>query len=78
MSVSIDIEKIEKQRIRQGLQKSELARRAGISPGRYTQILSEARQGKLPFAPTIKQIVQALGMSMEEILVEEETEKATA
>jgi len=53
-----------------GLSKQEFARRAGFTPGRYTQLLQQAREGRAVFAPTAKKIATVLGLSPNEILVE--------
>jgi transcriptional regulator with XRE-family HTH domain len=70
MSLRLNVEAIEKRRIEMGLSKQELARRAGFSPGRYTQILREAKEGKLAFAPTAKGIATVLSISPDELFIE--------
>ena len=67
-----DLQKIEKSRIIKGLAKKDLAEKAGISPGTYTLIL----RGENHHPPTIKKIADALGLSMEEIYIEEEAKSA--
>lgn len=70
MSIVLNIDVIEKKRIELGLTKQELARRAGISPGRYTQIIDEARSGRPAFAPTTKELATALGLSVSDIVID--------
>ena len=69
-----NIPKIEKARIIKGLAKKDLAEKAGISPGTYTQILA----GENHYPPTIKKIADALALEMEDILVNEEEAGVTA
>jgi transcriptional regulator with XRE-family HTH domain len=70
MSITLDVEKVERRRTELGLTKGELARRAGISAGRYTQILAEAKEGKTPFAPTLAEIAKVLELSAKELLLD--------
>ncbi len=67
-----DTEKIEKARVINGLAKKDLARKAGISPGTYTQVL----RGENHYPPTIKKIADALGLEMEEVCIDEEEAKS--
>ena len=67
-----DISKIEKARILNGLTKGGLAEEARIHPSTYTLIL----KGSNHHPPTIKKIADALGLSMEEIYIEEEAKSA--
>lgn len=73
MSVILDVDEVEKRRNELGLSKTELARRTGISAGRYTQLLGEAREGKKPFAPTVKELAAALRVRVKDIVIEAET-----
>ena len=67
-----DTKKIENARVINGLAKKNLAKKAGISPGTYTQILN----GENLYPPTIKKVADALGLEMEEIYIEEEDKSA--
>lgn len=69
-----DTKKIEKARVLKGLRKSEVARRAGYSPATYTLVL----KGRVQNPPTIKAIADVLGLSMEEIYIEQDPIDAVA
>jgi len=62
-----DIQKIEKARIIKGLTKRDLAAEVGIHPNSYSRIL----KGEIQNPPTIKAICGALGLSMEEIFIDD-------
>jgi len=67
-----DIEKIEKARIINGLNKGDLAKKVGIHPYSYTRIL----KGEIQNPPTIKRICDVLGLSMEEIYIDDSPKEA--
>ena len=71
MSIAIDLDKIERRRWELGMKKRELARRAGITPQRLTQIYSEIRRGHPPFAPTFRDVVSVLGFELEDVVKKE-------
>ena len=68
-----DTQKIEEARILKGFSKSGLAKKAGIHHTTYTQIL---KGPKHHYPPTIKKVADALGLSMEEIYIEETVKSA--
>lgn len=72
--LTLDTERLESARIKKGLSKSKLAQLVGIHPSSYLRIL----KGETQNAPTLKRIADALGLSMEEIFIEEEQAAKTA
>ncbi len=66
-----DTRKIDKARILKGLSKSGFAKKAGIFPTTYTEIL----HGQNQYAPTIKKVADALDLSMEEIYIDDQEAK---
>lgn len=71
MAIKIDLDKIERRRWERGMAKCELARLAGITPQRLTQIYNECRRGKAPYAPTFRDVVRVLGFELDEVIREE-------
>lgn len=70
MNIVVSLAVLEGRRIERGLTKKELAQRAGISPQRYQQMLSEIRAGRVPFVRSLKAVAETLGLSMDELLRE--------
>lgn len=71
-----DIQRIEKERVLQGITKQELSRKASIDPSTYARIVAGSVEN--PHAPTIKSLCDALGLRMEEVYVEDPQETRIA
>jgi transcriptional regulator with XRE-family HTH domain len=69
MSIRLDIDKIEESRKERGWRKQDLAKRAGITPMRLSQIFAEARRGIFPFPARVREIVEVLGLSMDDVVI---------
>lgn len=74
MSIQIDLKPLELKRVEKGLTKRELARRAGITGGRYAQILREAEEGRVPSPPRLKELCSVVGIEMSELIRSEKAE----
>ena len=69
-----DTQKIEKARQIKGLTKQGLAELVGIHPSTYTLIL----KGEIQNPPTIKKIADVLGVSMEDIFIDDKQNSEVA
>lgn len=68
--ISYDISKLEKARILKGWTKSNIANQLGLSPSTISAIF----QGMNKRADTMKRLAELLGINLEEILIEEESQ----
>lgn len=65
--IRFDTQKLERQRVLRGLKKSKLARIVNVGPSTITAVFN----GNNRSAQTVKSICDALGISIEEVMIEE-------
>lgn len=65
--ITFDIQKLDRERIRQGLKKSKLARMIDVQPSTISAVWSGTNRSP----ETLKAICDALSISIEEIMIEE-------
>jgi transcriptional regulator with XRE-family HTH domain len=72
--LTFDIKKLERARVIKGWTKSRIARVVGVTPAAITYVFN----GRSKNARTLRNVAEALGLTVEEILIEEPDKEPAA